>query len=526
MTRISDYRESYPAAYSSLCSHLKQGNSIKSILIKTLFELGGSRFLARMPIFGDLINTAEGLLAGHIAESQNTSSSFPQFVNGVGTNAMMQLPDVLEFDVLIIGSGPGAAVAAEIEMKSPDSRIGVIERGVTPRTPNELHHSLTHIVNDFYQGGQELIVSQSFPLYAQGNVVGGGSEVNSGLFHNLPDLYRVDWANSFGVSVEQWLNSESLTSSWLEPEEMKVLARDSLLARGAEKENLVFENIARWRSYNADGTYLHRGMNAIFWDKQVVRQRISFFCNAEAYKIDTSNQNFVEVFVKNTQTGTTSSIRTKRLHVAAGAISTPNLLARSKLIRWRDTKFAWHPMIRIVAKSNKSDLGAGDIDPFQAWTPDRLIKFGSAVSTAPLLSVALGRVVSSTEASELRSFYVSFSSSGKGGILPLIGLPWYWSNRADRSSARKGVEILKRVISKGGGQILNLEKVSGKKFSTVHIFGTLPISSSVYVNRTNQLKQDPRVRVSDASILPFGPGVNPQAIVMSSVRIANRDLDN
>jgi hypothetical protein len=115
MTRIREYRESYPAAYSSLCSHLKQGNSIKSLLIKTLFELGGSKFLARMPILGDLINTAEGLLAGHIAESQNTSSGFTQFFDGVGINSVRQLPDVLELDVLIIGSGPGAAVAAELE---------------------------------------------------------------------------------------------------------------------------------------------------------------------------------------------------------------------------------------------------------------------------------------------------------------------------------------------------------------------------------------------------------------------------
>ena len=72
---------------------------------------------------------------------------------------------------------------------------------------------------------------------------------------------------------------------------------------------------------------------------------------------------------------------------------------------------------------------------------------------------------------------------------------------------------------------MNPEKVNAKKFSTVHIFGTLPISSGVFVAGTNQLKSDQRIRVSDASILPFGPGVNPQGVVMSSVRIANRDLE-
>ena len=526
MSRISRYRRNYPSAYHSLSTQLQQGNLLKTTAVKILIELGGIGFLSKVPVIGQILRTSEGLLAGHLADAQMLETSRVREIQDFPSDADELLPKILEVDILIIGSGPGAAVAAEIEIKSSQKSICILERGAAPQTPPELHHSLTHVINDFFQGGQELVVASGLPLYAQGCVIGGGSEVNSGLFHNLPELYRQDWCKSFGISVEQWLKSESLTATQLAPEAMKVSPSDSLLARGAKTDNLVCENIPRWRSYKKDGSYIHRGMNLLFWNTKEVRERIAFFPNSDAIKIDISNQSFVEIAVKNSKTGCMSKIHAQRVHIAGGAISTPNLLAKSGLIRWRDTKFSWHPMIRIVAKSRKGDLGAGDIDPYQAWTPNRSLKFGSAVSTAPLLSIALGRLVSLEEAAALRSYYVSFSSSGRGGILPLLGLPWYLFSANDLSLAKQGLEILKEIITHGGGEIMNPEKVNAKKFSTVHIFGTLPITSEVFIPGTNQLKLDQRIRVSDASILPFGPGVNPQGVVMSSVRIANRDLEN
>ena len=262
-------------------------------------------------------------------------------------------------------------------------------------------------------------------------------------------------------------------------------------------------------------------MNEIFWNLKSENSNTSILRNSEVVNISTSNLSYVEVTYKNTLDKTVSVIKTKRLHVAAGAISTPVLLAKSGLIKWNRTRFSWHPMVRIVASTAESDLGAGDIDPFQAWTEDRSLKFGSAVSTAPLLSIALGRAVGIRESSTLRSYYASFSSSGRGGILPIVGLPWYIFSKNDKKLAKKATSMLKEMILAGGGQICNEENVSSKKFSTVHIFGTLPIDSDIFVPGTNQLQVDKRIRVSDASILPFGPGVNPQGVVMTAVRVVN-----
>jgi hypothetical protein len=246
----------------------------------------------------------------------------------------------------------------------------------------------------------------------------------------------------------------------------------------------------------------------------------------EAIKIDASNSKYVSILVKESKTGNIKTIKAKRVHISGGPISTPTLLAKSKLINWRDTRFSWHPMIRVVASTKNTDLGLGDIDPFQSWTSDRRLKFGSAVSTAPLLAIALGREVGSCEIQGLRSYYVTYSSSGRGGILPILNMPWYRFSEKDKENSREGIKLIKEIIKAGDGAIINEEKLNISKQSTVHIFGTLPINSKIFISGTNQLKKDCRIRVSDGSILPFGPGVNPQGVIMTAVSIMNRELQN
>jgi hypothetical protein len=265
-------------------------------------------------------------------------------------------------------------------------------------------------------------------------------------------------------------------------------------------------------------------MNETVWRGLLYDKKISICTQLEAKKIDFSNDKFLEIKFFDGINKEVKTIRTKRLHVAAGPISSATLLAKSRLIRWKDTNFQWHPMIRVIARTKSSDLGFNDIDPYQAWTPDRKLKFGSAVSTPPLLSIALGRAVSKEEEDSLRSYYVSYSSTGKGGIFPFLNLPWYVFSKEDRRLAKEGLELLKRIISQGGGEIVDVKNLSHRKQSTVHIFGTLPLGSRIYTANSNKLNSDPRIRVSDGSLIPDGPGVNPQGVIMTLVQLANRDL--
>jgi choline dehydrogenase-like flavoprotein len=68
------------------------------------------------------------------------------------------------------------------------------------------------------------------------------------------------------------------------------------------------------------------------------------------------------------------------------------------------------------------------------------------------------------------------------------------------------------------------KNITSRSPSTVHIFGSLPINSEIYEKGSLRLKRNPNVFICDGSILPFGPGVNPQAIIMSSVDALFKDF--
>jgi hypothetical protein len=131
----------------------------------------------------------------------------------------------------------------------------------------------------------------------------------------------------------------------------------------------------------------------------------------------------------------------KNVILAAGTIQTPYLLCSSNLVPWNRTNFQWHPMLRTVVETKASDLGSDDIDPFQAWTKDRQFKVGAAVSTPGLLAMNLGKILSPDESSRLRSIYISFVSSGKGGLIPRTMIPWYIPSRTDKARLNEAVDL-------------------------------------------------------------------------------------
>ena len=51
--------------------------------------------------------------------------------------------------------------------------------------------------------------------------------------------------------------------------------------------------------------------------------------------------------------------------------------------------------------------------------------------------------------------------------------------------------------------------------TTVHLFSSLPIIKNNQIGEFGELKSDPRIKISDGSILPVAPWGNPQAVIMA-----------
>jgi len=497
-------------ARTNFMAHLNAGGKVRKFFIIFFLFLANTAFFHRLPGISFFARLSKNLWLGHLTEvefnERSILSESPhldtfQFDNEVSTLRL--------YDYIVIGSGPGAGIAC---MNLNDhASVLVLEKGLAPRTSKSGHHSLQHLVLDFEKAGQELILGRPIAQFAQGSVLGGGSEVNSGLYHRLPLTKKDEFLSNIRVPSYDWDISEIEVERILNPIQMNVLESDSLIARGALNLGLPYKNVSRWRTYFNNLEYSHRGMKELYWDHIPEETRIAL--DREVTEIK-SLPDGIMVYTRNTS-GELFKYKAKNIILAAGTINSPKILAKSGYIKWTDIQFQWHPMLRAVTRNRLTDLGGGDIDPFQAWLKDGSIKFGSAVSTPGLLSVNLGQVLDTTSFAPMRSYYASFISTGLGGLVPNTGTPWYKYSKLDKENILTSRSLLKELISSGGGLLLD-NKIAVKP-STVHIFGSLPAQSKIYEEGTLRLKSESRIQICDGSILPFGPGVNPQAIIMTTI---------
>ena len=497
-----------PKAYMFFIEHLSaQGKLMKFFILTSMYI----SFFVRIPILGNMLTSIKNLFLGYIVETQQTKDSIG-LTPDVPTYSYKNGNTDVMYDYIIVGSGPGAAVAAR---KVVDNfNVLVIEQGDFPVTSTTLHHSLSHVRNDFYKSGQEFALGPWMSQFTQGSVIGGGSEVNSGLYHDLPGAILESFSRAAGINRQTYQEAQIEIRDILKVSSMSVDESSSLIRRGAIGLGLESRNIPRWRTYSENGSYTHHGMINAIWEKLFQSPNFSLLTQCSVVLIDNSQKQFLKVKYLDNQ-GRAQYVCSRNVIVSAGAIQTPHLLCSSGLVPWTRTSFQWHPMLRTVVETNASDLGSIDIDPFQAWTNDRQFKLGAAVSTPGLLGMNLGRILSGGEISRLRSIYISFVSSGKGGLIPHTKTPWYLPSRTDKDRLNQSADLLAKFVKASGAKYANPKDGIKRTLSTVHIFGTMPIDSGLFIKGSSRLESESRVQVSDGSLLPFGPGVNPQGPIMT-----------
>lgn len=504
-----------PDSYESFLKHLGQSPRWQFIVMKFFFFLSFVPLLRSFPLWKFLCLTTQKLFSGYLSEQ---GSEF-RTVDSTPKPKLFKDSDSKVFDYVIVGSGPGAATSF-INLPKHSSVL-VLEKGLYARTSLESHHTLRHVLLDFDKGGKEAILASGFPQFAQGSVIGGGSQVNSGLYHRLPEEKRAIYQEISNLSDSNWASSELEIEGLLKIEKMSVDENLSLIANSAKAMGFEYINVPRWRSYGDNNHFEHFGMKEVVWDTGIGEFDHRVIPGVQVTSLNNSKTQYVEVKAK-TRDGTSLVFKGNQVIVSAGPVSTPYLLAKSSLVEWRNVHMQWHPMIRRIVRTNPDFLGLNDIDPFQSWTDGKHFKFGSAVSTKGLLGVGLNKIISDIETRHLRSYYISFASSGRGGLIPATQRPWYVYSTEDKQSIIKGARLLGAFLRASNCLILNENQ---RNLSTVHIFGSLPLGSNIYLPGTNRLKSDSRIMVADSSLLPLGPSVNPQGPVMTLVNaLMKREL--
>ena len=153
--------------------------------------------------------------------------------------------------VAIIGSGPGGMIVSKVLTENGIS-VSLFEKGryfkqseIIPFSPQELDEKYKY-------GGVSVALGKPPVSYVEGECLGGGSEVNSGLYHRTPEMIFDLWGvSSFEYNdlishfckIEKDLN---VCKSPFQPPKASLK-----LKRGADTLKWRCEEVPRWYRYES-----------------------------------------------------------------------------------------------------------------------------------------------------------------------------------------------------------------------------------------------------------------------------------
>jgi choline dehydrogenase-like flavoprotein len=395
-------------------------------------------------------------------------------------------------------------------------RVLMIESGIKVKPGLVEHHSLLQTKWQFKNAGLNFIWGLKPILFAEGKTLGGGSEVNSGLYHRLQGAHREKILRSLQVDENEWAELEKLVESelsiQLDPESVEP---DHGLVLGARHFGLAAEEVPRWRKYSPSIEHQSMQVTYLYQARNLGLRVVS---NVQATRLLPTEKR-IEVIAKSVKQSQISFFA-KEVVLAAGAVETPRILNNSKISN-KSFKLNFHPMVRGVGEQS-FEINQGDLFPsWQAWTHDLRLKYGYSVSTYPYLAATLQSMgersnYNEKKLSRMAAYFGSFAIKDSRVLLAKLGgrlVPIIWWGQNDKRTLNE-VKVGLKALLIAGGAIDTWPKNHHSAVTTVHIFGSIPIGNQDLFDASGKLKSDPRIRISDASLMPHAPWGNPQGPIM------------
>src|SRR5213593_2757163 len=107
-------------------------------------------------------------------------------------------PERLRSRIAVIGSGPGGAITACL-LAEAGRDVLLLEEGPFLQLESCRPFSRDEMVQKYRSGGVTVAMGSPKVAYVEGRCVGGGSEINSGLYHRTPPEILDGWRREFAV---------------------------------------------------------------------------------------------------------------------------------------------------------------------------------------------------------------------------------------------------------------------------------------------------------------------------------------
>src|SRR6266446_4827934 len=298
------------------------------------------------------------------SDGRGVTTALPASTPATHSNQVLANPArELRCEIVVIGSGPGGAITACL-LAEAGRNVLLIEEGPFYSLDSCLPFSRQEMLQKYRNGGQTVALGKNKVAYVEGRCVGGGSEINSGLYHRTPPEILENWRNEFSV--------EAIAEKDLRPH-FEACERDlsvSLLPGGAPAASLKLHEgavrlgwksleVPRWFHYDGSSQGGSRQSMTATFIPRFLGAGGSLLPQTRVLRIRQENAKW-RLEAHHSGSGPLR-IEAETLFVCGGAVQTPALLRRSGITHNIGNSLWLHPTVKLVARFsdtvNFEDMG-------------------------------------------------------------------------------------------------------------------------------------------------------------------------
>ena len=454
----------------------------------------------------------------------------------------------IQTEVLIVGSGAGGATTAAVLAEAGRS-VTMLEEGAWVEPDSVEPFSLEEMRVKYRHHGPAAALGSPPVAYAEGRCVGGSTEINSGLWHRLPDDLAEEWRQRYQIDeftpdalhgyaerVEGWQSVQQLPGA--------PPLSSALLERGATKLGWHSVEFPRVFSFEDGGARGQKQTMARTVIPRAVDAGAVVIPRCRVLRLTRDGDRVTGATCE--RDGEPLEVRAEHVFVCGGAVQTPALLQRSGFRRGIGSGLKLHPTIKIAARfPHPIDHDDVPMHRVTEFAPNLTIGGSASRKGHVALAIADAGVdpaVAMTEWEHVSVYYAAIRSDAGGRVLWVPGLKsplvTYKLTDADLSRLARGLVHLGELLLAAGATELHPSVIGGTVAHSLADVGswwsqvdrrrtnlmTVHLTSSVRMGEDDTLSGADsfgrvhgmrNLYVNDASLVPDAPGVNPQAAIMT-----------
>jgi choline dehydrogenase-like flavoprotein len=511
--------------------------------------------------FRDLIRFYEGLtiLGFHeeLARVQGvrpsgSGTAAPSSSRGVSSGGS---DSVTDSEIVVIGSGPGGAVTACL-LAEAGREVLLVDSGPFLTLEECPQFTRDEMERKYRNGGVTAALGRTKVAYVEANCVGGGSEINAGLYHRTPEEMLDAWQRDFqleGAGLADMVPhfeacERDVSISYLPgvapPASLK-------LHQGAGLKGWRSLEVPRWFKYGSGDAGEKQSMSRTFVPRGLAAGA-KLLTGLRARRLSRSRGRWVVEAERVLPDGRRSRhrLRCKTLFVACGAIQTPALLQASGIALLAGRSLRMHPTVKVVARFpdaiNSADMGV-PVHQVKEFSPR--LSFGCSISGVSYLSLAMldhpKHVREVDDRWPQMAVYYAMITGGSGRVRRVPGyrdpLVQFALGDKDMRNLADGTRKLSELLFAAGAEALyptvdgapplagvgDLARIADPlpqgrtSLMTIHLFSSCPMGEDkrrCVADSFGRVHGQEGLYIADASLLCTAPGVNPQGSIMAFAR--------